>query len=51
MECDESIINVYVNGHLHDVLREAPDGFTPQQFSVETQTSKKNIEFIDMEYR
>ena len=51
IECGEDIFNIYVNGHLHDVFMNVGPGFDPQQYTMDTQTNKKNIEFITVDYK
>ena len=51
IKCDNSMFNVYINGHLHDVYTDITPGFDPVQYTMETQSDKKNIEFVDIYYK
>ena len=51
IECDDDLFNIYVNGHPHDVYMDVSTGFDPQQYTMETQSNKKNIEFVKAEYK
>ena len=51
IECDDAVFNIYVNGRLHDVYSDVTADFDPQQYAMETQSDKKNIEFIKVEYK
>ena len=51
IECEEDQFNIYVNGHLHDIFENAATGFDPEQYTMETQSNKKNIEFVTVDYK
>ena len=51
IQCDDENFDIYINGHFHDTFSDAAAGFVPDRYTINTQSNKKNIEFIAAEYK